>query len=121
MLYHRDVYFKDSFKAEAKKLIHNDMRISAHCMNHVKNVDDKHKYTQADLIKAVKFIATHDITPFEVEVVADEVTKACYRLHNKITNDDICIVLRDGLIVTAWKNASSDKHFTLDTSKYARR
>lgn len=121
MLYHRDVYFKDSFKAEAKKLIHNDMRISAHCMNHVAHVDDKHKYTQADIIKAVKFIASHDIMPFEVETTADEVTKACYRLHNKITGNDMCVVLRNGLVVTCWINSADDKHFTLDTNRYAKR
>lgn len=120
-LYHKEVFWKDNFDEEALKLISsdiNDIWISKHTIDHIAKVDAKHKYDRKEIFGAVYTIKKHSMKPFEVETVGDEVVKGVWRLHNKARNVDICISMRKNLVVTAWINTPSDKHATLDKSKY---
>ena len=45
------------------------------------------------------------------------IIKACFRTDYD-RKRDISIVVKDGLIITAWLNAYKDKHTTLNKEKY---
>lgn len=117
-LYHKEVFWKNNFEKEALDLVFTVRRLSYHLLEHLNNADEKHEYTLKGISKAfnaIKFDNKGYL--FEVEETDGKVTKAVYRV--QYDNDkDICLVIRKGLIATAWVNKKNDKHFTLDKTKY---
>lgn len=117
-LYHKEVFWKDSFDKEAMLLVYSVEKMSFHLLQHLNNADEKHEYTVKGLLKALYEIKTNNNGYlFEVEEENGRVTKAVYRTKYD-DRKDICIVIRKGIIVTAWINYKNDNHFTLDKTKY---
>lgn len=55
----------------------------------------------------------------EAEMSGVKLTKLVLRFSYDKTRD-VVVVVRDGVLITAWLNDKSDSHGTLDRSKYAR-
>ena len=119
MLFHRSVYWHDSFDAQSLILIKSVERLSNHLWEHIE-LSKKARYDidAKTLYHIVKSIESCE--PFEVEVVDNKVVKCVVRVKYD-DNRDISIVVREGFILTAWLNDSTDLHFTLDKSKYTTR
>ena len=119
MLYHREVYWLPHFDSESKQLLLSVTRLSNHLYDHIEN-SNKPRYdiNVPTLYLIVQGLYDKDIKPFEVEVdYNNKVVKMVIR--TSYDNDrDISMVVRDGLIVTAWLNNKLDKHNSLDYSKY---
>ena len=117
-LYHKEVFWKDNFDYDAKMLVYTVRRLHPHLMKHLKNPDAKHTYTLKGISKAFNLIrAENKGYLFEIEETNGIVTKAVYRVEYDNEND-ICLVIRKGIVKTAWINKKTDNHFTLDKSKY---
>ena len=56
----------------------------------------------------------------EIEVENSKVVKSVYRSKYDKVLDIIIVVNYDGLVRTVWFNKSSDRHQTLDVSKYTK-
>jgi len=56
----------------------------------------------------------------EIEVESSKVVKTLYRISYSDRLDICLAVLANGFVKTVWFNEKTDKHFTLDVSKYAR-
>lgn len=118
-LYHTDVYMPEELKKGAKQLISSNLRFSRHLKEHLSSPDTKHDLNGHGINDSIKKIKNGKATLFEVETFGDKVVKAVYRLAYNETQD-ISIVLRNHLVVTAWLNDKTDTHTTLDVDKYER-
>ena len=120
-LYHKEVYWEDWFNNSAKELVNSNLMLSKHMSDHLDNPNYKHDIDIKQLYLIVKELQNNlFVTPFEVEVENNKVTKCVIRTKYN-DNKDITIVFRKGLIVTCWLNDKNDLHFTLDESKYERK
>lgn len=119
-LYHREVYWKNSFDKQAFNLIKNNkITLTQHFVNHVL-YDYVYRYMiDFDSLNIIidELIEDKEIKPFEVEIENNKVTKAVVRVPYDDTSD-ISIVFRKNKIITAWLNKREDKHYTLDETKY---
>lgn len=117
-LYHKEVLWKNNFEKDAMNLVWTVRRLSYHLLQHLNNADEKHEYTLKGISKAFNEIKyNNNGYLFEIEEENGIVTKAVYRIEYD-DKKDICLVIRKGLIATAWVNYKNDKHFTLDKTKY---
>lgn len=119
-LFHNEVYLPDKLSYSARKLLSTNMKFTNHAMDHIKSKDDKkHNYSEDIVLEALKKIRLDkSIKPFEVGTIDNaHASKAVYRVKIDDSND-ISIVVRKNLVITAWTNQTSDKHTTLDKSKY---
>lgn len=119
MLYHAEIYFKPNFIQDALTLAKSVKKLSDHEEKHLASTDKKHNYTREELFLCWRKILNGEGFLFEVEEKFGEVTKAVYRVSLN-ENKDISIVIRKGVIITAWINSKEDNHYTLDCSKYER-
>jgi len=137
LLFHKEVYFPHGTQESVKDLqIHlYDYQLSRHLQEHLDNVEDKsHDYLMEQVKTALEVIRNFPQEPFEVELQGRDgywmITKYCVRVHTT-GKQDLILVIRPGtdirdfsidynrnLVVTAWLNASTDSHSTLDVSKY---
>lgn len=118
-LYHREVYWLDSFDSQSLTLIRSIERLSNHLYDHIEN-SNKPRYdiSVEHLYNIVQGLYSQDIHPFEVEVDCNnKVVKTVIRTSYD-DNRDISIVIRYGYIVSAWLNNKCDNHLALDRSKY---
>lgn len=121
MLYHRTIFWSPQFDIEAKQLLLSVTRLSNHLYDHIENSNKpRYNINIETLYHVVQGLCRQDIEPFEVEVVDNKVVKCVVRIKYD-DNRDISIVVREGFILTAWLNDSTDLHFTLDKSKYTTR
>ena len=118
-LYHKEVFWKNNFDEESLNLVYNVKKLSYHLNEHLNNPDEKHLYLKKDIFKGLEDIKQNKGYLFEVAVENGRVTKAVYRI-NLNSDYDICIVIREEKVVTAWINRTTDEHRTLDTQKYMR-
>ena len=117
-LYHKDVYFLDSFNSQSLTLIKSVKRLSKHLWEHVDNSTQKrYNIDVAKLYLILNSINESNCYPFEVETTDGIVTKCVIRCEYDESRD-ISIVVRDGFILTSWLNFKDDVHDTLDRSKY---
>ena len=117
-LYHKDVFWLDSFIAQSLTLIKSVKILSKHLWEHIDNSTQKrYNIDVAKLYLILKSINESNCYPFEVETTDDIVTKCVIRCEYDETRD-ISIVVRDGFVLTSWLNQKDDRHETLDRSKY---
>lgn len=116
MLYHREVYWEDSFDEQSLILIKSIKHLSTHLWEHIEqSTQPRYDIDVTTLYYIIKSI--ENCYPFEVEIIDNKVIKCVIRL--RYDNDrDISIVVREGFIVTCWLNNRNDFHLTLDKSKY---
>ena len=114
-LYHRNIFWLNHFDIESKQLLLSVERVSNHLFEHIER---RHDISVQSLLNIVQGLYTKAIRPFEVEVDDNnKVVKIVIRV--PYDNDkDISMVIRDGFIVTYWFNDKTDRHKTLDKSKY---
>ena len=124
MLYHRDCFWQNSFYNRMRKDLMNEeyMVLSSHLEHYFFDKTRSHEINRNKLIDCVGNIfynrRWHEL--FEVEIIDGHVVKAVIRT-NYNRDEDICIVFRKNLVVTAWLNDRHDKHSSLDKSKYYNR
>ena len=117
-LYHKDVFWLDSFNSQSLTLIKSAKRLSNHVWEHIDNSTQKrYNIDVAKLYLILNSIDESNCYPFEVEVEDGKVVKCVIRLRYD-DKRDVSIVVRDGFVVTAWVNSNMDKHASLDRSKY---
>ena len=117
-LYHKDVYFLDSFNAQSLVLIKSVKRLSNHLWEHIDNSKQKrYNIDVSKLYLILNSINESNCYPFEVETTDGIVTKCVIRCEYDDTRD-ISIVIGDGIILTSWLNFNDDLHVSLDRSKY---
>ena len=124
-LYHKHVYWLKKFDTEAKALFNKNY--SLHLFEHLLYSTDKHGMTMRELDRIIDELIANKRNYFLYEVEAtvhDKVFKAVVRTSYDLDRD-ISIVFalskKNELIVkTAWLNNKSDRHTTLDKSKYYR-
>ena len=114
-LFHKDIGFPANLNLP-KGVI--DLRYSPHAQSAAK--DDR--YTKLGPINLPAAIDVNEATVIEVEMEGAKVTKILYRAKLDALRD-ICIpvIPRFGHLFakTVWVNLSSDKHRTLDRTKYS--
>lgn len=121
MLFHREVYWEDWFDEASLELVKNLGGFTFHMHEHFSNTTEaRYDYTSKGVVDAILNIRKQQCKPFEVELINNNITKAVYRIEYDNTRD-ISIVFRRGFVITAWLNNKTDKHSTLDSSKYTRR
>ena len=117
-LYHKDVFWLDSFNTQSLSLIKSVKRLSKHLWEHIDNSTQKrYNIDVAKLYLSLNSINESNCYPFEVETTDDIVTKCAIRCEYDDTRD-ISIVVRYGFVATSWLNDRCDLHVTLDRSKY---
>lgn len=125
-LYHEDVYMPEEFIKGARRLLVGDeLNFTTHFKNQKGHSTStrlhNRNFSENDVKTAYAYLLMDKtITPFEVEVKNNRVTKAVYRV--PMGDYDISIVFRNNrgivLVVTAWLNDANDSHKTLDKTKY---
>lgn len=117
-LYHKEIYWHSCFDNQAHNFLMGELALSRHLKDAIYNdVRANKRFSKGTILKSRKRLSNEIYKPFEVLVENGVVVKAVYRInHNK--HNDICLVVRDGLIITAWLNSKCDEHKTLDKNKY---
>ena len=134
-LFHKDVFIPTGVAGICKEL-QKDLDkyyFSRHFSEHLENqlIEDRsHTYLKDVVVACLDTLKTMQREVFEVELTfingAWEVTKYCCRIPYD-SNQDLVVAIRpvvrggkviNNMIVTAWMNASRDKHYTLDRNKY---
>lgn len=121
--YHKDVYWKKYFDQAAFRLITADEHLSNHLENHIRYQDYKHNIDYDKLSDIINHLYYNTYnkkftTVFEVETLNGMVTKAVIRTPYD-NHYDICLVLRNSIVVTAWLCQIEDIHYTLDYTQYS--
>lgn len=123
MLYHKDVNWKPEFKYALNYLMKRNMELTEHLWKHL-TTKDKPKYDidYNKLMAICKNVYAHKqphLYLFEVETNDETgmIVKAAFRT-NYDHKRDISIVVKEGVIITAWLNAYKDRHKTLNKEKY---
>lgn len=122
-LYHKKVWWSKDFDSQARTLFNKNY--SLHLFEHLLYSTDKHGMTMRELDRIIDELIDNKRNYFLYEVettIHNEVFKAVVRTSYDLDRD-ISIVFalskKNELIVkTAWLNHKSDKHTTLDKSKY---
>lgn len=110
-LYHKDVYMPDGYKVPCWR---NRLMYSRHALDASRN--DRYGY-----IDLPNWIDYDKSTVIEVETSDDVVIKQVWRTTYDDTRDLILVVTNTGIVKTVWINVRTDKHTTLDVSKYERK
>lgn len=122
-LYHKHVFWHKSFDTLAKELFNKNY--SLHLFEHLLYSTDKHGMTMRELDRIIDELIDNKRCFFLYEVETkgkDDIVKCAIRTSYDLDRD-ISIVFatsKDGknIVKTAWLNYKSDKHFSLDKSKY---
>ena len=121
MLYHKDVFWNKKFDVEAIELIKSVERTTRHLQDRIDSGNANRAFNTSGVLKAVDNLKTKkSISCFEVETDNNKVVKCCVRTPYN-AQKDICLVIRQGVVITAWLCNRNDTHKTLDRSKYAKR
>jgi hypothetical protein len=88
--------------------------VSLKYTNHAKRAASNDRYGKINLPKTID---TNGAKCIEAEVTNGVASKLVYRVGYD-EDLDIVMVLRSNLVITVWFNKKSDKHKTLDASKY---
>lgn len=123
-LYHVEINIPEHLLIESLEIQKSlsEVMYSAHFLNRLRAVDEKHPFTRRDIVRSLGKIKHSPITPFEIGTTEGKLTKMVIRIpFDNIS--DISIVLSISTentikVVTAWKNHKWDKHITLDVTKY---
>lgn len=109
MLYHYSIGFPDveRFSGIMK------LEYSYHALN----ASNDDKYGMITLPNILDLLDT-STRLIEMEVTNGIMSKGVYRVKYDKTYDLVLVVLRNGRVKTLWLNSVSDKHVTLDRSKY---
>ena len=120
-LYHREISWNNDFDFESAKMIKSAKRISKHLQDYLDNDNSfRRKFDLDGIMGTIEYLKTMDkVEAFEVETENGFLTKCVVRVSYNFRKD-ICIVFREGLVVTAWLCNKDDEHQTLDKSKYDR-
>lgn len=131
-LLHNEVFMPNDVINNCKSIICGikGVELSYHLQQQCSDVNDyKHFLDEDKLMKLLFNFKDNFVEPFEVELSNDNnltyITKICIRTQYD-DDRDVSIVfipkMKSGSIVAfiknAWLNYNSDKHCTLDTSKY---
>ena len=120
-LYHRQVYWKKDFDIESAKLVKTVERFSNHLKEYFDDTTERRQFDADSIMKIINKLKTFDnIRAFEVETDGHALTKCVVRVGFN-GKKDICIVFREGFVVTAWLCNKDDNHRTLDKTKYEKR
>ena len=122
-LYHKKVFWCADFNTQARALFNKNY--SLHLFEHLLYSTDKHGMTMRELDRIIDELMENRRKYFLYEVqtdIHDNVYKCALRTSYDL-DKDISIVFnlsKDGKLIvkTAWLNGKSDKHFTLDKTKY---
>ena len=108
-LYHKDVYMPTGLKLPTGTML-------LEYGGHARREAFEDRYGKIDLPTAIDFSQFEVI---EVETQGKNVTKVLYR-GTLDSRRDLCIVIipKRRFVKTVWVNLKSDKHRTLDTTKY---
>lgn len=120
-LYHREISWSETFDTDSARLIKTATRLSRHLQEYLDNdTSERRRFDFEGIMGTVEYLKTlESVNSFEVETENGFLTKCAVRVSYNFKKD-ICIVFREGLIVTAWLCSKDDKHSTLDKSKYDR-
>jgi len=120
MLYHRKVYWKESFNKQINELLSKSYELSLHVLEHLDSPNHKHNITKEELIDAIDIIKSKHVRAFECEIIDGRIMKFATRV--KMQDKDISVVFLDKdnflLIKTMWRNSEYDLHDSLDRNKY---
>lgn len=121
MLYHKDVFWKNSFNKDSATLIKSVNRISRHLQEYLEySTAERRNFDLDGIMNVTKALKKMDsVQAFEVETEKGKLTKCVVRVSYN-NRKDICLVFRYGLVITAWLCSKDDNHKTLDKSRYAR-
>ena len=116
MLHHKEVNWEKSFDYALNYLVRRNMELTEHSIYDI----DYNK-----LMSICKNVYAHKqphLHVFEVETDDNTgmIVKACFRT-NYDNKRDISIVVKDGIIITAWLNNFRDRHTTLNKEKYLKK
>lgn len=109
-LYHRDIGFPAGIK-------HLTGVIRLNYSRHAKMAAEDDRY---GIMELPETLDVTNGTPVEIEVQGGNVTKAVYRAGYDDELDMVIVLQPCGFVRTVWFNKKSDRHNTLDRSKYAR-
>lgn len=119
-LYHRKVYWENSFNTQIVNLLSKPHKYSTHVLERLYEANKSHNVSVNELEYAINIIKSKYVRAFECEINNDVVIKFVTRV--KLDNKDISVVFLDIgnelLIKSYWINSENDKHITLDKSKY---
>ncbi len=90
------------------------LRYGPHALNAAR--DDRYGNFEGVLPKALNLQDTEIV---EVEVTGKSVTKLVCRVPGMKGFDLVMVVQKDGFVKTVWANDRTDKHRTLDRTRYA--
>jgi len=113
VLYHFQVYIPPALK---ESTIYR-LRYSKHATNAA--LQDRY-CCKMKVFKLPEVLNTEKALLVEVGLHSEnQVSKRVYRTRANSTLDLVLVVLPDGLVKTVWFNSRSDRHPTLDRSRYA--
>lgn len=104
--YHKDIGLPGNFTRPTPLLL----RYAAHAQDRAR---------EKGIILPNRLPGAYDI--IEVSMLGRAVTKWVVRFAASVSDDAVMAILPDGTVKTAWLNAKSDLHGSLDRSKYAAR
>jgi len=110
MLYHREIGFPKNVKLFTGVF---NLSYSFHAKS----------AANSDIYGLMELPETLDVTtgtPVEIEVENGIVVKSVYRAGYDDELDMVIVLKSNGFVKTVWFNKKSDKHNTLDHSKYAK-
>ena len=139
-LFHKDVFIPEGVSEVCEQLQKTltSYIFSNHFQEHLTNqvIEDRsHKYLKDVVVECLNSLVNTQREVFEVELGKDYhffgksgwfVTKYCCRIPYN-DSQDLVVAIRPqynkdaivgNMVVTAWMNHRTDKHFTLDGSKY---
>lgn len=108
-LFHSEIFMPEKIKNAPPMFL--DLKPS----KHAKRAADTDRYGVLKIPSRITF-SGKDIV--EAEFSMGKVVKIVVRLAYDATRDAIYVCHLDGFLKTVWFNLKSDKHFTLDASKY---
>lgn len=142
-LFHKDLFFPDGVqeKVESFQRYLTSFEFTKHLLDRLasEEKDRSHNYNEETILKCLNTLKTNPQETFEVEVSKDFyyfgkpgwfITKFCVRIPIEGCNEILAVSIRpiydtaikkytnSCKVVTAWINAGSDHHSTLDKSKY---
>lgn len=110
-LYHKDVYIPEQYKVPCWNGL---LRYTRHAIE----ASRSDRYGYIELPNKVDY---NYAILIEVETSNDVAIKQVWRTTYDDTRDLILVITNTGNVKTVWINVRSDKHTTLDASKYERK
>lgn len=119
-LYHRSIYWKDSFNADISDLLSKPYKYSHHALERLHEPNRSHKIGMDELDLAIDIIKTKNVRAFECEVDNVRIIKFVIRV--KLGDKCVIVVFANNgdylMVKTYYVNKCDDFHATLNKSKY---